>query len=58
MCSRNIATCEGSISTNGTIQGSVGGGRPVSNLTNKGVPEGYSGSGNHLTWAVIYIATD
>ena len=40
------------------MQGSVGGGRPVSNLTNKGEPEGYSGSGNHLTWATWILSND
>ena len=46
-----IATCEGSMSINGTMQVSFGGGRSLFTLTKTGVPVGYSGSGNHFTWA-------
>ena len=58
--SYNIATFDGSISTNGTIQGSWGGGRgrALFNLTTIGVPVGYSGTDNHLTCATWILSND
>ena len=60
MPSCNIATLEGSISINGTTQGSFRGGRGrlLFNLTNIGVPVGYSGTDNHLTCATWILSND
>ena len=60
MPSCNIATLEGSISINWTTQGSFEGGRGrlLFNLTNIGVPVGYSGTDSHLTCATWILSND